>query len=81
MQEPHRIEQWLRRFAKAFADQLLGDLGRALTFGMSTHAIAGDQQRTLLGRGDSDPVLIGLARSFEADFGSFEAQAGINSFG
>jgi hypothetical protein len=61
VQESERIEQRLRRLPEALDHRLLRDLGGPLAIGVTAHAVAGDQQRGLLGHGYADAILVGIA--------------------
>ncbi len=63
------------------ADGLESHHRRALTFFVTAHAVAGDQQRRFLGDFGPEAVLIALTCAFEAEFSVFNAQAGSKSLG
>jgi hypothetical protein len=48
---------------------------------MATHAIAGEQQRGIVGGLSADTVLIAIACAPEAEYSVFDAQAGSISLG
>ena len=75
VQKSERIEQRLRRLPEALDHRLLRDLGGALALGVTAHAVARDQQRSLLGHGDADAILIGIAPALKAEFCIFDPQA------
>ena len=58
----------------------LRDLGRALTVGVTAHAVAGDQQRRLFDTATADAILIALAPALQAEFGIFDPQASSSAF-
>ena len=80
VQEAERIEQRLRRLPEALDQRLLRDLGGALALGVAAHAVARDQQRGLLGHGDADAVLVGIASALKAEFCVFDPQASSERF-
>src|SRR5258708_32150521 len=63
VQEAERIEQWVRRRAEALREDLHRDLRGPLTFGVTAHAVPGDQQRGLTADFGLDPVLIAVPRA------------------
>jgi hypothetical protein len=75
VQEAEWIELCLRVLREAIHDGSLRQLGGAFTVGMATHAIAGDQQRGLVGHGDADPVLIAVTGALKAELCIFDPQA------
>jgi hypothetical protein len=58
----------------------LRDVGGSLTVGMATHAVAGDQHGGILCNGYRDAVLVAIARTLQAQFGTFDAQAVSSAF-
>ena len=68
VQEAERIEQRLRRLLEALDHGALRDLGGALAVGMAAHAVAGDQQRGLLGDGYATRSWLRIARAVQAQF-------------
>ena len=81
VQKAERIEQRLRRMPEPIEQRALRDLGGPLTLGVTAHAIAGAEQRRLVGKRDTDPILIGIALALEADFCAFDPQASPTAFG
>jgi hypothetical protein len=75
VQKSERIEQRLRRLPEALDHRLLRDLGGPFAVSVTTHAVAGDQQRGLFGHGYADTILIGIASPLKTEFCIFNPQA------
>ena len=81
VQKSDRVQQRPGRGPKPLVDGLHRDHRRPLAFLVTTHAITGDEQRSLFPDLGDDAVLIGVTCAPEAEFGVFNAQAGSMSLG
>ena len=75
VQETERVHQRLGRLPEALDHRLLRHLGGPLAIGVTAHAIAGNQQRGLIGHGDTDAILVGFATALKTEFRIFDPHA------
>ena len=75
VQEAERIEHRQLGLLETLDHGTLRDVGCRLTIGMATHAVAGDQHRGIFCHCYRNAVLIAIARTLQAQFGTFDAQA------
>jgi len=80
VQEAERIEQGQLGLLEALDHRALRDVGCRLTIGMTAHAVARDQHRGILCNCYRDAVLIAIAHTLQAQFGTLDTQTISSAF-